>query len=151
MSEARERQHRYPFVKLYKGLIDVKTDPTFKMALQRLAQLLRGTDVTISRNGSSPATHSSAKLALSAQIIGDVMIGEHCFIDYNVVIESSGAPIRIEDHVIVLANPVIRSAHIVEKQRPAEEEQSFCVCHHWCKHRKLGCVCAPACPNRKGF
>jgi carbonic anhydrase/acetyltransferase-like protein (isoleucine patch superfamily) len=63
----------------------------------------------IERNGRSPSIHSSARVAPSAQIIGDVTIGEHCYIDYNVVIESSGAPIQIHDHVIVLANTVIRS------------------------------------------
>ncbi len=63
----------------------------------------------IERNGRSPSLHPSAKIAPSAQLIGDVTIGEQCYIDYNVVIESSGAPIQIQDHVISLANTVIRS------------------------------------------
>ena len=63
----------------------------------------------IERNGCSPSIHPSARVAPSAQIIGDVTIGEQCYVDYNVVIESSGAPIQIQDHVIVLANAVIRS------------------------------------------
>jgi carbonic anhydrase/acetyltransferase-like protein (isoleucine patch superfamily) len=64
----------------------------------------------ITRNGQSPAIHPSAIVAPSAQIIGNVTIGESCYIDYNVVIESSGAPIELADHVVVLANSVIRSA-----------------------------------------
>lgn len=63
----------------------------------------------ISRDGRSPAIHPSARVATTAQIIGDVAIGAECFIDYNAVIASSGAPIRIGDRVIVLANSVIRS------------------------------------------
>jgi carbonic anhydrase/acetyltransferase-like protein (isoleucine patch superfamily) len=63
----------------------------------------------ITRNGQAPAIHPSAVVASSAQVIGNVSIGEACYIDYNVVIESSGAPIEIADHVIVLANSVIRS------------------------------------------
>lgn len=63
----------------------------------------------VSRNGQIPRIDPSAKVALTAQIIGNVTIGEHSFIDHNVVIESSGAPIHIADHVIVFANSVIRS------------------------------------------
>ncbi len=63
----------------------------------------------ITRNGQTPHVHPSARIAPSAQVIGNVTIGEHCYIDYNVVIESSGVPIEIEDHVIVFANAVIRS------------------------------------------
>lgn len=63
----------------------------------------------VTRNGQSPRVHPSAQIAPSAQVIGNVTIGEHCHIDYNVVIESSGVPVQIEDHVIVFANSVIRS------------------------------------------
>jgi len=71
----------------------------------------------ITRNGQAPTVHPSAVVASSAQIIGNVSIGESCYIDYNVVIESSGPPIEIADHVIVLANSVIRSVGGVH--RPA--------------------------------
>lgn len=70
----------------------------------------------ITRNNITPSIHSSAKIASSAQIIGNVTIGEHCYIDHNVVIESSGSLIEIEDNVIVLANSVIRS--VGGKSRP---------------------------------
>ena len=63
----------------------------------------------ITRNGQAPLIHPSAVIASSAQIIGNVSVGEGCYIDYNVVIESSGTPIEIADHVIVLANSVLRS------------------------------------------
>ncbi len=63
----------------------------------------------IKRNGRAPSIHPTARIAPSAQIIGDVTIGAECYVDYNVVIESSGAPIKIQDHVIILANSVIRS------------------------------------------
>jgi len=63
----------------------------------------------VKRNGHAPDIHPSAIIAPSAQIIGNVSIGEQCYIDYNVVIESSDTPITIADHVIIFANSVIRS------------------------------------------
>src|SRR2546423_940069 len=63
----------------------------------------------ISRNGHTPRIDRSAKISASAQIIGNVTIGEQSFIDYNVVIASSGPPIQIADHVLIFANSVIRS------------------------------------------
>lgn len=60
----------------------------------------------ITRNGQAPTIHPSAVVASSAQIIGNISIGESCYIDYYVVIESSGPPIEIADHVIVLTNSV---------------------------------------------
>ena len=63
----------------------------------------------VSRNGLTPTVHPSSVIAPSAQIIGNVTIGEHCYIDHNVVIESSGAPISIGNETIILANSVIRS------------------------------------------
>jgi carbonic anhydrase/acetyltransferase-like protein (isoleucine patch superfamily) len=63
----------------------------------------------LSRNGQTPYIDPSAKVATSAQIVGNVTIGERSFIDHNVVIESSGPPIHVADHVIVFTNSVIRS------------------------------------------
>ena len=63
----------------------------------------------VSRNGLTPTIGSTTVVAASAQIVGNVTIGEHCFIDYNVVIESSGTPITLGNGIIVLANSVIRS------------------------------------------
>jgi len=63
----------------------------------------------LTRNDHTPTIHPTAIIAPSAHIIGNVSIGAHCYVDYNVVIASSGAPIVIADHVIVLATTVIRS------------------------------------------
>ncbi len=63
----------------------------------------------ISRNGFTPAVGLTSVVAPSAQIVGNVTIGERCYVDYNVVIESSGAPITIGDETLIFANSVIRS------------------------------------------
>jgi carbonic anhydrase/acetyltransferase-like protein (isoleucine patch superfamily) len=63
----------------------------------------------MSRNGQTPRIDRSARIAPSAQIVGNVTIGAQCFIDHNVVVASSGPPIHIADHVLVFANSVIRS------------------------------------------
>jgi carbonic anhydrase/acetyltransferase-like protein (isoleucine patch superfamily) len=63
----------------------------------------------IARNGFTPQIDPSATIASSAQIVGNVTIGPRTFVDYNVVIASSGPPIRIADHVVVFANSVVRS------------------------------------------
>ncbi len=60
----------------------------------------------ITRNGQAPTIHPSAVIASSAQVIGNVSIGQSCYIDYNAVIESSGPPIEIADHVMVLVLPL---------------------------------------------
>ena len=60
----------------------------------------------ITHNGQAPTIHPPAVFASSAQIIGNISIEESCSIDYHVVIESSGPPIEIADHVMVLANSV---------------------------------------------
>jgi len=51
----------------------------------------------------------SARVAVSAQIVGDVTIGARCFVDQNVVIESAGPSIEIGPEVIVFAGSVLRS------------------------------------------
>ncbi len=63
----------------------------------------------ITRNGRTPSIASTAVVAPSAQVVGDVAIGQRCYIDYGVVIESGGEPVVIGDETIVLANSVIRS------------------------------------------
>jgi carbonic anhydrase/acetyltransferase-like protein (isoleucine patch superfamily) len=62
------------------------------------------------RDGREPVVHPGARVAPSAEIIGAVSIGARCYIDSQVVIESSGPPIEIGDESIVLAGTVIRSA-----------------------------------------
>lgn len=61
------------------------------------------------RNGRRPQLHASAVVAHTARLVGDVTVGERCYIDHGVVIESSGAPITLGDETIVLANSVLRS------------------------------------------
>lgn len=63
----------------------------------------------IARNGDTPRVHPSARVALTAQIVGNVTIGPRCFVDYGAVIASGGPPIQLDEGVIVLANAVIRS------------------------------------------
>jgi carbonic anhydrase/acetyltransferase-like protein (isoleucine patch superfamily) len=48
----------------------------------------------ITRNGQPPIVHPSAVIASSAQVIGNVSIGESCCVDYNAVIESSSTHSR---------------------------------------------------------
>src|SRR6266536_2565740 len=61
------------------------------------------------RNGTRPTVDPAALLAPSASIVGDVTIGAGSYIDHNVVIESSGAPVTLEDEVVVFAGSVLRS------------------------------------------
>jgi carbonic anhydrase/acetyltransferase-like protein (isoleucine patch superfamily) len=61
------------------------------------------------RNGERPRVDPNTSVAESASIIGAVTIGRGCYIDHNVVIESSGAPVTLEDEVLVLAGSVVRS------------------------------------------
>jgi carbonic anhydrase/acetyltransferase-like protein (isoleucine patch superfamily) len=63
----------------------------------------------VTRNGHAPRIHPSAKIAASAQVVGNVIVGAHSFVNYNVVIESSGPPIHVGDHVVDFANSVVRS------------------------------------------
>jgi carbonic anhydrase/acetyltransferase-like protein (isoleucine patch superfamily) len=61
------------------------------------------------RNGVAPRVSPTARVAQSAQIVGDVTIGPGCFVDHNAVIESAGSPIVLDSQVLVLANAVVRS------------------------------------------
>src|SRR5579872_4498048 len=69
----------------------------------------RDSQMIIIRNNIKPSISSSARIASSAKIIGNVTIGERCYIDHNVVIESSEAPILIDSDAIVMTSAVIRS------------------------------------------
>jgi len=52
---------------------------------------------------------ASARIAPTAQLIGDVRVGEECVIDYGCVIASSGPPVVLGAGTVVMANAVIRS------------------------------------------
>jgi carbonic anhydrase/acetyltransferase-like protein (isoleucine patch superfamily) len=62
-----------------------------------------------SRNGIVPRVDRTARVAPTASVVGDVTIGEDCYVDYGVVIASSGPPVLVGKGVVVLANAVIRS------------------------------------------
>jgi carbonic anhydrase/acetyltransferase-like protein (isoleucine patch superfamily) len=61
------------------------------------------------RNGERPRIDPGAAVAESASIVGAVAIGPGCYIDHNVVIESSGPPVTLENDVVVFAWSVLRS------------------------------------------
>jgi carbonic anhydrase/acetyltransferase-like protein (isoleucine patch superfamily) len=61
------------------------------------------------RNGVAPKVDSTARIAPTASIVGDVALAANSYIDYGVVIASSGPPVVLSEGVSVLANAVIRS------------------------------------------
>jgi gamma-carbonic anhydrase len=58
-------------------------------------------------NDMTPRIAATAFIAPSADIIGDVVIGEHCSIWFNVVLRADGAPIKIGDGTNIQDNSVI--------------------------------------------
>ena len=71
----------------------------------------------VERSGRSPSVAASARIAPSAQLVGDVRIGAGCVIDHGAVLASSGPPVVLGTGSVVMANAVIRSAG--GAQRPA--------------------------------
>ena len=69
------------------------------------------------RCGKGPRIASTATVAASAIIVGDVTVRDGCFIDHGVVIESSGPPIVLSHDVAVIAATVVRS--VGGESRPA--------------------------------
>jgi carbonic anhydrase/acetyltransferase-like protein (isoleucine patch superfamily) len=65
--------------------------------------------VLTSRNGDLPRLAAGAKVARSAQIIGNVRIGARAYVDHGVVVESSGPPIEVGDEAVLFAGAVVRS------------------------------------------
>jgi carbonic anhydrase/acetyltransferase-like protein (isoleucine patch superfamily) len=63
----------------------------------------------VQRNEVRPVVAASARVAETAHIVGNVVIGEGCVIDHGAVIVSSGAPIRLDADVLVMPGAVIRS------------------------------------------
>jgi carbonic anhydrase/acetyltransferase-like protein (isoleucine patch superfamily) len=61
------------------------------------------------RNGIRPKLHPDARVAPNAAVVGDVTIAAGCYVDYGVVVASSGPPIVLGEGVSVMANAVIRS------------------------------------------
>jgi carbonic anhydrase/acetyltransferase-like protein (isoleucine patch superfamily) len=63
----------------------------------------------IERNGEAPRVHSSARVAPSATIVGNVLIGARAYVDHTAVIASGGPPVEIGGEVIVFPGAIIRS------------------------------------------
>jgi carbonic anhydrase/acetyltransferase-like protein (isoleucine patch superfamily) len=53
---------------------------------------------------------ATARIAPSAQLVGDVQVGERCVIDYGAVLLSAGPPVVIGAGSVGMANAVIRSS-----------------------------------------
>lgn len=63
----------------------------------------------VQRNESRPVVASSAGVAATAQVVGNVIIGADCVIDHGALIVSSGPPVRLDAGVVVMPGAVIRS------------------------------------------
>jgi carbonic anhydrase/acetyltransferase-like protein (isoleucine patch superfamily) len=73
--------------------------------------------VLVERNDVSPIVARDARIAESAQVIGNVLIGEGCVVGHGAVIESSGPEVRLDAGVVVMSGAVVRSVGGVH--RPA--------------------------------
>jgi carbonic anhydrase/acetyltransferase-like protein (isoleucine patch superfamily) len=63
----------------------------------------------VKRNGHAPEVASDARVAATAKVIGNVQIGARAYVDHGVVIESSGAQIKIGAEAVLFAGAVVRS------------------------------------------
>ena len=61
------------------------------------------------RNGARPMVESGSAVAESASLVGNITVGRGCYIDHNVVIASSGPPVKVEDETVIFAGSVLRS------------------------------------------
>lgn len=60
--------------------------------------------------GARPRIHSSAVIAPTAVISGDVEIGPDCQVLHGAVITAEGGPITLGEHVIVMENAIVRAS-----------------------------------------
>ena len=63
----------------------------------------------ISPKGKKPGVHSSAYIAPTATICGDVTIGPNCRVMHGTSIIAEGGKIVIGEHCIIFENAVVRS------------------------------------------
>ncbi|TQL96282.1 carbonic anhydrase/acetyltransferase-like protein (isoleucine patch superfamily) [Actinoallomurus bryophytorum] len=63
----------------------------------------------VQRNDVGPIVARDARIAESARIVGNVLIGEGCVVGHGAVIESSGPEVRLDAGVVVLPGAVVRS------------------------------------------
>jgi carbonic anhydrase/acetyltransferase-like protein (isoleucine patch superfamily) len=71
----------------------------------------------VRRNQAEPVVAPSARVAPTAQLVGDVRVGEGCVIDYGAVVASAGPPVVLGRGVVVMPNAVVRS--VGGEHRPA--------------------------------
>ena len=64
----------------------------------------------VSSNAKKPKIHSSAYVAPSATIAGDVTIGAGCAVLHGAVIVSEGAPVTIGSETVVMEHAVLRGS-----------------------------------------
>ena len=64
----------------------------------------------IDHSGHRPRIHSSAYVAPTAVVSGDVIIGEHTRVLFGAVLTAEGGPIEVGSNCIVMENAVIRSS-----------------------------------------
>lgn len=64
----------------------------------------------VQRNHARPEVAASAWVAPTAQLVGNVVVGEGCVVDYGAIVVSSGPPVRLDEGVVVMPGAVIRSA-----------------------------------------
>jgi carbonic anhydrase/acetyltransferase-like protein (isoleucine patch superfamily) len=76
-----------------------------------------GAAMFVQRNDARPVVAAAAWVAPTAQVVGNVIVGEGCVVDYGAVIVSSGPPVRLDEGVVVLSGAVICSVGGVH--RPA--------------------------------
>lgn len=73
----------------------------------------------VDRSGRFPSVAASARIAPSAQLVGDIRVGDGCVVDHGAVLASSGPPVVLGAGSVVMANAVIRS--VGGAHRPAFE------------------------------
>ena len=64
----------------------------------------------VARNGAAPRVHPDARIAPSAQIVGNVEIGARAYVDHGAIIESSGPPVHVAEEAIVHATTEVPAA-----------------------------------------
>jgi carbonic anhydrase/acetyltransferase-like protein (isoleucine patch superfamily) len=66
--------------------------------------------VIVSSNAKKPKIHSSAYVAPSATVAGDVTIGSGCAVLHGAVVVSEGAPVTIGSDTVIMENAVLKAS-----------------------------------------
>ena len=62
----------------------------------------------VEHRGAVPQVHSSAYLAPTAVLCGDVRVGAHCRVLFGAVLSAEGGPVELGEHCIIMENAVLR-------------------------------------------